>query len=72
MDIPDDLIDCQPEFAAALGLTVEEVKALGLRQLSDMAFDRGLHLSVGFSSAKSEHGHLKLRVATSVGLPREP
>lgn len=66
-EIPDNLIDVQPEFAAALGLSVDEVKALSLRELSDRAFERGLELGVSTARSLTGEGHLKMVVDVGKG-----
>ncbi len=65
-EIPPDLIDVEPRFAELLGLSIEDVKALTVRELVDRAYDRGLTLSVSSKWALEGQGHLKLGV-TLVG-----
>lgn len=58
--IPSELVNVEPSFAEALGLTVDEVKGLSLRDLSNRAFDRGLDLIVSNRRALSGQGRLTL------------
>jgi hypothetical protein len=59
-EIPADLIDVRPEFAAALGMQVEEIKAMGLRELINRAYDLGYDINVSSKRALSGEGHLTL------------
>lgn len=67
-EIPAEIIDCQPEFAATLGLSVEATKALSLREMSDRAFERGLELTVTWKKAENPGaGRLRLSVGHASG-----
>jgi hypothetical protein len=61
-EIPEDLIEVSPEFAAIVGLSVAECKKLSMKELSNRAFDAGYDLQVTTSKALAGIGHLKMTV----------
>lgn len=61
-EIPDELIIVDPRVAAALGLSIDEVKALNLRQLSNRAHDLGYDFTVDTAKAASNQGRLTIRM----------
>jgi hypothetical protein len=61
-EIPADLVRVDPRVASALGLTIEEIKGMGLRELAERAFDRGYEWSVSTKKAEAGEGHLTIRM----------
>lgn len=56
------LISIDPRVLAALRITADELKAMGLRELSNRAFDAGYEWSISCGKAKIGQGKLTVRM----------
>lgn len=72
MSDTDDHIIVSPEFAAIIGLTVDECRALSLRELMNRATDRGYDLHFTTKRALEGTGHLTLTVERFVTEHAQP
>lgn len=56
------LVRVDPRVASALGVSVDDLKAMSLRELSDRAFDAGYEWSVSGKKATTGDGKLTIRM----------
>lgn len=61
-DAWDAKIRVDPRVAAALGVSVEEIKLMSLRELANRAYDAGFTWEVSTTRSKNAEGHLTIRM----------